>query len=117
MSFLKQGLDFSKQAIAVTGDGSKLYEIAKQENWLDFFPMWDWVGGRTSETAAVGLLPCCIARIRYRSIAGRNCLYGRAYPLKRDHKQSSYDAGVKLVLFDQWQGRERYGYPSLQRPP
>ena len=55
--FLKQGLDFSKQAIAVTGDGSKLHEIAKQENWLDFFPMWDWVGGRTSETAAVGLLP------------------------------------------------------------
>ena len=58
--FLKQGLDFSKQAIAVTGDGSKLYEIAKQENWLDFFPMWDWVGGRTSETAAVGLLPAAL---------------------------------------------------------
>ncbi|MEK9772484.1 MAG: glucose-6-phosphate isomerase [Opitutae bacterium] len=59
-AFEQCGLDFSKQAIAVTGDGSKLYETAQQENWLDFFPMWDWVGGRTSETAAVGMLPAAL---------------------------------------------------------
>jgi glucose-6-phosphate isomerase len=59
-AFQKAGLDFSKQAIAVTGKGSKLHQIAEKENWLDFFPMWDWVGGRTSETAAVGLLPAAL---------------------------------------------------------
>lgn len=59
-AFQKKGLDFSKQAIAVTGENSKLHQVAQEENWLDFFPMWDWVGGRTSETAAVGLLPAAL---------------------------------------------------------
>jgi glucose-6-phosphate isomerase len=59
-AFKEKGLDFGKQAIAVTGMNSKLYLIAKEEKWLDFFPMWDWVGGRTSETAAVGLLPAAL---------------------------------------------------------
>ena len=58
--FEKQGLEFNKHAIAVTGKGSKLYQISEREQWLDFFPMWDWVGGRTSETAAVGLLPAAL---------------------------------------------------------
>ncbi len=59
-AFRKLGLNFSKHAIAVTGEGSKLHQMAKQEDWLDFFPMWDWVGGRTSETATVGLLPAAL---------------------------------------------------------
>ena len=59
-AFQNLGLEFSKQAIAVTGEGSKLHQLAQKENWLDFFPMWDWVGGRTSETAAVGLLPAAL---------------------------------------------------------
>lgn len=52
----KQGLEFSKHALAVTGDGSVLYKQAKAENWLSIFPMWDWVGGRTSIMSAVGLV-------------------------------------------------------------
>jgi len=60
LAFKKAGLDFNKHAIAVTGEGSKLHLISQQENWLEFFPMWDWVGGRTSETAAVGLLPAAL---------------------------------------------------------
>ena len=59
-AFKEKGLDFGKQAIAVTGTNSKLHLIAKEEKWLDFFPMWDWVGGRTSETAVVGLLPAAL---------------------------------------------------------
>ena len=59
-AFRNQGLDFSKHAIAVTGQDSKLHKVAQEEGWLDFFPMWDWVGGRTSETAAVGLLPAAL---------------------------------------------------------
>lgn len=52
------GLDFAKHAVAVTGSGSALDKNA--EGWLARFPMWDWVGGRTSETSAVGLLPAAL---------------------------------------------------------
>ena len=54
------GLDFAKHAVAVTGEGSKLDGVAESEGWLKRFPMWDWVGGRTSETANVGLLPAAL---------------------------------------------------------
>jgi glucose-6-phosphate isomerase len=62
-AFSKHGLDFAKQAIAITGEGSKLHQHATSKGWLDFLPMWDWVGGRTSETAAVGLLPAALQGI------------------------------------------------------
>lgn len=54
------GVDFAKHAIAVTGAGSKLDTVAESEGWLARLPMWDWVGGRTSELAAVGLLPAAL---------------------------------------------------------
>lgn len=54
------GLDFAKHAIAITGAGSKLDGVAESEGWLARLPMWDWVGGRTSELAAVGLLPAAL---------------------------------------------------------
>src|SRR5437899_10446719 len=50
-------LKFSDHAVAVTGPGSELDRYAVENRWLARFPMWDWVGGRTSETSAVGLLP------------------------------------------------------------
>ena len=53
-------LDFARHAIAITGAGSKLEKIASSEGWLRSLPMWDWVGGRTSELAAVGLLPAAL---------------------------------------------------------
>lgn len=59
-AFKTAGIDYSKQFVAVTGEGSKLDLISKQENWLANFPMWDWVGGRTSELCAVGLLPAAL---------------------------------------------------------
>lgn len=43
--------------------GSKLDEQAKSENWLARFPMFDWVGGRTSEMSAVGLVPAALQGI------------------------------------------------------
>ncbi|MDP9292091.1 MAG: glucose-6-phosphate isomerase, partial [Verrucomicrobiota bacterium] len=58
--FRKRGLDFSKQAVAVTGDGSELDKTASSEGWLERFPMWDWVGGRTSVMSAVGLVPAAL---------------------------------------------------------
>jgi glucose-6-phosphate isomerase len=59
-AYKAEGLDFSKHAIAITGDGSKLDKVAISEGWLDRLPMWDWVGGRTSELAAVGLMPAAL---------------------------------------------------------
>lgn len=51
------GLDFAGHAVAVTGEGSALDQVAVKEKWLRRFPMWDWVGGRTSVMSAVGLVP------------------------------------------------------------
>ncbi len=59
-AFLKAGLEFARHAVAVTGVGSALSETAAADGWLERFPMWDWVGGRTSETAVVGLLPAAL---------------------------------------------------------
>ncbi len=63
-----QNLDFSKHAIATTGPGSKLYNQATSEGWLTTFPMSDWVGGRTSEMSAVGLLPAALQGIDIRGM-------------------------------------------------
>jgi glucose-6-phosphate isomerase len=54
------GLTFAKHAVAVTGDGSELDKYAVKEGFVARFPMWDWVGGRTSELSAVGLLPAAL---------------------------------------------------------
>ncbi|WP_036482868.1 glucose-6-phosphate isomerase [Myxosarcina sp. GI1] len=56
-------LDFAAHAVAITGKGSKLEGIAKREGWLEIFPMRDWVGGRTSELSAVGLVAAALQGI------------------------------------------------------
>ena len=53
-------LKFAQHAVAITQEGSKLHKTAVSENWLRIFPMWDWVGGRTSVLSAVGLLPAAL---------------------------------------------------------
>ena len=58
--FKAAGLDFPKSAVAITGDGSDLDKYAEKNGWLARFPMWDWVGGRTSVMSAVGLLPMAL---------------------------------------------------------
>jgi glucose-6-phosphate isomerase len=62
-AFEKAGLDFGKYSVAVTSAGSDLDKYAIQNRWLERFPMWDWVGGRTSELSAVGLLPAALQGI------------------------------------------------------
>ncbi|HEX7622607.1 MAG TPA: glucose-6-phosphate isomerase [Anaeromyxobacteraceae bacterium] len=62
-AFHGAGLDFAKQAVAITQAGSAMDAVALREGWLTRFPMWDWVGGRTSETSAVGLLPAALQGI------------------------------------------------------
>ncbi len=57
------GLNFAKHAVAITGAGSKLDQTAEADGWIARLPMWDWVGGRTSETSAVGLFPAALQGI------------------------------------------------------
>ena len=66
--YQQQGLDFAKHAVATTGVGSKLEKLAKDDQWLATFPMYDWIGGRTSELSAVGLLPAALQAIDIRSM-------------------------------------------------
>ncbi|MEM7146825.1 MAG: glucose-6-phosphate isomerase [Verrucomicrobiota bacterium] len=56
-AYERNGLDFAKFAVAVTGPGSQLDELAKEQKWLKRFPMADWIGGRTSVMSTVGLVP------------------------------------------------------------
>ena len=62
-AYESKGLEFEPHAVAVTMPGSKMDQIAVKDNWLVRFPMQDWVGGRTSELSAVGLLPAALQGI------------------------------------------------------
>jgi len=54
------GLNFGQHTLAVTMTGSELDNLAATDKWIKRFPMWDWVGGRTSELSPVGLLPSAL---------------------------------------------------------
>ncbi len=62
-AYERAGLSFAAHAVAITGEGSNLDKVATSASWVARFPMWDWVGGRTSETSAVGLLPAALEGI------------------------------------------------------
>ncbi len=74
-AYERAGLTFSRHAVAVTGNDSELDLLARKEEWLERFPMWDWVGGRTSVTSAVGLLPAALQGISITDLldGARNC--------------------------------------------
>jgi glucose-6-phosphate isomerase len=61
--YKEAGLDFAQHAVAITMPGSRLDKQAESEGWLARFPMFDWIGGRTSELSAVGLLPAALQGI------------------------------------------------------
>jgi len=72
-AFRQRDLELGPQAVAVTGDGSLLDAYAKSHGWLKCFPMWDWVGGRTSLWSSVGLVPALL-----QGINGMDMLAGAA---------------------------------------
>lgn len=67
-AYTAQNLDFSQYVVAITGQNSNLDQVAQSENWLARFSMYDWVGGRTSEMSAVGLLPAALQGIDIRAM-------------------------------------------------
>ena len=86
-AYLSEGIDFASQAVAITGEGSKLDQVAVSENWLARFPMWDWVGGRTSELAGVGLFPAALQGLDIRAmLAGAAAMDGQTLqPVTREN--------------------------------
>lgn len=71
----RAGLDFAKHAVAVTTGGSELDRLAQKDGWLRTFPIWDWVGGRTSLFSSVGLLPAALQGADIEELLGgaRDC--------------------------------------------
>lgn len=67
-AYKAQGVPFARHAVAVTGALSELDNFAAKNQWLARFPMWDWVGGRTSVLSAVGLLPAALQGIEIRDL-------------------------------------------------
>jgi glucose-6-phosphate isomerase len=65
-AFATRGLEFAKQAIAITGVGSKLDEFSTAGGWIRRFRMHDWIGGRTSIMSTVGLLPAALQGVDIR---------------------------------------------------
>lgn len=91
-----QGLDFSGYAVAVTGEGSELDKLAVEEGWVARFPMWDWVGGRTSVTSAVGLLPAALQGVDIEALlaGARQC-----DALTRGHETSRNPAALMALMW------------------
>ena len=69
-AFNRAGIPFGPQAVAVTSADSQLDKYAVDNKWLARFPMWDWVGGRTSELSAVGILPAALQGLDIDSVLG-----------------------------------------------
>lgn len=62
-AYERAGLTFARHAVAITVEGSELHRQAEKDHWLRTFPMWKWVGGRTSVCSAAGLLPAALQGI------------------------------------------------------
>jgi glucose-6-phosphate isomerase len=67
-AYRAQALAPERFLVAITQAGSELDKVAVAQSWLQRFPMWDWVGGRTSELSAVGLLPAALQGLDIRGM-------------------------------------------------
>jgi len=87
-------LNFAHHAVAITGEGSKLYNYAQEQKWITTFPMEDWVGGRTSVMSTVGLVPAALQGI------GIDCFLKGAAEMdeKTRNPNTSENAAMQLAL-------------------
>jgi glucose-6-phosphate isomerase len=95
-AYQRAGLDFSRHAVAVTGEGSELDKLALADGWLERFPMWDWVGGRTSVTSAVGLLPAALQGIEIKALLDGA---GRCDRITRNPKTMNNPAALMALMW------------------
>ena len=102
-AFGRDGLAFSRHAVATTMQGTELDRCASDEHWLARFPLWDWVGGRTSVTSAVGLLPMALQGIDIRAFLDGAAAMDRV----TRHPDPRENPAVLLALMWHWLGRGR----------
>jgi len=89
-------LNFAGHAVATTMAGSQLDKLAASEKWLARFPMFDWVGGRTSELSAVGLLPAALQGI---DIAAMLAGAADCDAATRDHKTRRNPSALMALMW------------------
>lgn len=94
--FARLGIPFAKQAVAVTGVESELDRYAEKNRWLARFPMFDWIGGRTSVMSAVGLLPAALQGFDI-----DNFLAGAA-TMDRHTREANVAANAAMLLALMW---------------
>lgn len=103
LAYSKAGLDFAKHAVAVTGVGSELDKHAIAQGWRARFPMWDWVGGRTSVMSAVGTLAAALQGVDVpRFLAG-----AAAMDAETRSRPASENAAMLLALMWHHAGKGR----------
>ncbi|MCC6680540.1 MAG: glucose-6-phosphate isomerase [Phycisphaeraceae bacterium] len=95
-AFKAKNFDFAKQAVAVTGEGSKLDQEAASGGWLARFPMWDFIGGRTSVMAAVGLLPAALQGLKIRQLLDGAAKMDK---LTRSHNTAKNPAALLALMW------------------
>lgn len=66
--FAARQVDFYANAVRITQKNSAFDTAPDAGRWLAAFPMWDWVGGRTSVLSAVGLLPLALQGVDCRAL-------------------------------------------------
>lgn len=93
MLFRRKGWQLAKNAVAITVTGSKLHQMAQEESWLATFPLWDWVGGRTSVASAVGLLPLYLL-----GKDGKSYIEGMVYADKSGRRQAKNNPALLMAL-------------------
>jgi glucose-6-phosphate isomerase len=96
--------------------GLALHQRAEQQGWLATFPMWDWVGGRTSITSAVGLLPGALLGMDLRAFLAGAAAMDDATRRTDVCTQPGGDAGGVLAPRGQRPGRAGDGGAAVQGP-
>jgi glucose-6-phosphate isomerase len=102
-AYKAQGLDFAKHAVAVTGLGSELDKHAVAQGWMTRFPMWDWVGGRTSVMSAVGTIAAALQGVDVRGfLAGAAAMDAKTRTLPAEQNAAML---LALMWFSAGKGR------------
>ncbi len=102
-AYAEAGLAFGAHAVAITQEGSQLDRHAETHEFLARFPMWDWVGGRTSQTSAVGLLPAALQGIDIDGLLRGAAAMDRATRIRSIGKNPA--ALLALAWYDVGEGR------------
>jgi glucose-6-phosphate isomerase len=95
-AYRQAGLEFPRHAVAITMAGSQMDKTAAGERWLARFPMFDWIGGRTSVLSAVGLVPAALQGL---DIDGLLAGAAACDAATRQHDQQTNPAALMALMW------------------